>query len=569
MVNHLVNWLSPLKERSTVGHRRAGLLRRRHAHRRPDLLRQRRDRHRVGGAARVPRRRRGRHDPLRHPEARAAARRARALPRRGARARPSDIVTLRQGLRTVEVGRGRAGVRRHPHAPSPSRLPDRTEHRHLTFLDSHRHCTAIAPQGLTRSDRHARRQRRARRLPRTEAGALGGRGRLGRRSCWASSPARRRCAPGSSVTPRSASSACKARMLDPRPSTCARAPIRRPLAYPADRVAEFRTQQVKAWRAEPPGPRRRARTGEDRPRSAPPRGQVWLAARRGARQGRQPLGEAALAARPGSCAASADRPRPSTRRPPRFWLTTMGDRAWRRLDPSLWDFELAYGPVIDELEPDIDPRQRLPDARRRRPRDAPRPRGRAAPVKLVWDAHEFLPGITPWRDNPRWLPAHVAHEREYAPYADAVVTVSDDAGRAAAARRTACPSARPSCSTRRTPRPPTPATPVAGPARRCAASAPDAPLLVYSGVGRPRSAASTSWSRRCPELPGVHVALRGRPPDAAVHAATLDDAGRGARRRRPGARAAVRAALAGRRRSWPRPTSASSRSTTGRTTRSR
>ena len=25
----------------------------------------------------------------------------------------------------------------------------------------------------------------------------------------------------------------------------------------------------------------------------------------------------------------------------------MGDRAWRVLDPHLWDFELAYAPVID------------------------------------------------------------------------------------------------------------------------------------------------------------------------------------------------------------------------------
>jgi len=35
-------------------------------------------------------------------------------------------------------------------------------------------------------------------------------------------------------------------------------------------------------------------------------------------------------------------------------------------------------------------------------------------VKLVWDAHEFLPGVQPWVDNARWLPAQTAHEREYA-----------------------------------------------------------------------------------------------------------------------------------------------------------
>ena len=39
-----------------------------------------------------------------------------------------------------------------------------------------------------------------------------------------------------------------------------------------------------------------------------------------------------------------------------------------------------------------DPRQRLPDARCGRPGEDPRRRHRAAPIKLVWDAHEFLPG---------------------------------------------------------------------------------------------------------------------------------------------------------------------------------
>ncbi len=45
-------------------------------------------------------------------------------------------------------------------------------------------------------------------------------------------------------------------------------------------------------------------------------------------------------------------------------------------------------------------------------------------MKLVWDAHEYLPGVRPWQHDVRWLPAHLAHEREYAPCADAAVTVS-------------------------------------------------------------------------------------------------------------------------------------------------
>jgi glycosyltransferase involved in cell wall biosynthesis len=102
----------------------------------------------------------------------------------------------------------------------------------------------------------------------------------------------------------------------------------------------------------------------------------------------------------------------------------LGDRAWRRLDPQLWDFERVYGPVIDSLRPDLihanDFRLLGVGARA-----AQRARATGRQVRLVWDAHEFLPGINPWMDNPRWHPAQLAHERMYAPHADAVVTVSE------------------------------------------------------------------------------------------------------------------------------------------------
>ncbi|MCM1968521.1 glycosyltransferase [Streptomyces sp. G1] len=107
-----------------------------------------------------------------------------------------------------------------------------------------------------------------------------------------------------------------------------------------------------------------------------------------------------------------------------FWKKTMGDRSWRRLDPHLWDFELAYGKVVDELKPDLihanDFRMLGVGARAKLRAQA---RGRS--VKLVWDAHEFLPGIKPWSPHPRWHVAQCAHEREYARHADAVTTVSE------------------------------------------------------------------------------------------------------------------------------------------------
>jgi glycosyltransferase involved in cell wall biosynthesis len=111
-----------------------------------------------------------------------------------------------------------------------------------------------------------------------------------------------------------------------------------------------------------------------------------------------------------------------TRAPIHFWRLTMGNRAWRRLDPALWQWEFAFRDVIDKLEPDIihanDFRMLAVGARAKI-----RARAKGRPVKLVWDAHEYAPGLVP-RANPRLLPAIAAHEAEFVPWADAVVTVS-------------------------------------------------------------------------------------------------------------------------------------------------
>ena len=109
----------------------------------------------------------------------------------------------------------------------------------------------------------------------------------------------------------------------------------------------------------------------------------------------------------------------------RFWLTVSGDRAWRRLEPRLWDFELAFGPVIDALSPDLihanDFYMLGVGARA-----TMRARAADRDVKLVWDAHELVSGLKSRADNLRWLPAHIAHEREYARFADVAMTVSTE-----------------------------------------------------------------------------------------------------------------------------------------------
>jgi glycogen synthase len=107
----------------------------------------------------------------------------------------------------------------------------------------------------------------------------------------------------------------------------------------------------------------------------------------------------------------------------RFWQVTRGDRCWRRLDPSLHDFEIGFCREIDKLKPDIihaNDYRVLGVAARAKLRAAMGGRD----VKMVWDAHEYVPGLAPVSWWPGWLPAQIAYEREFARYADAVVTVS-------------------------------------------------------------------------------------------------------------------------------------------------
>ncbi|WP_422774551.1 glycosyltransferase family 4 protein [Plantactinospora sp. WMMC1484] len=201
-----------------------------------------------------------------------------------------------------------------------------------------------------------------------------------------------------------------------------RAWLRWPFAYPPNGIAEYRAQQVAAWRA------------ELRFRGA----QLALAARAGRRDRaaerwlrvRRVLADLAghwvwVRTKMHNRALYARRYRnPWDRAVTLFWQLTKGDGAWRRLEPGLWDYELAFGPVVDELAPDLihanDFRMLGVGARAK-----VRALAAGRPVRLVWDAHEFLPGIRPWQQHIRWLPAMRAHEREYAPHADAVVTVSE------------------------------------------------------------------------------------------------------------------------------------------------
>ncbi|MEV0650296.1 glycosyltransferase family 4 protein [Phytomonospora sp. NPDC050363] len=206
----------------------------------------------------------------------------------------------------------------------------------------------------------------------------------------------------------------------------------------------------------------------------------------------------------------------------RFWSKLMGDRAWRRIDPSLWDFELAYAKTIDRLKPDIihanDFRMLGVGARA-----ALRARAKGRDVKLVWDAHEFLPGTRPWSNNERWKPAMMAAEREFARLADRVITVSD--GLADLLQETHGLKEKPAvvlnapekevAEEREAPAPPN--------LREQCGLEPGTPLLVYSGTVNPHRGLTT-MIEALPHLPETHVALIVSRPGSAHVRKLLDRA---------------------------------------------
>ena len=300
----------------------------------------------------------------------------------------------------------------------------------------------------------------------------------------------------------------KVRLL-PMPTSLAKRPhefrrhwIIAPLAYPPTGVGARREQAVRAWKAD----LRVRRAGKPDGVSGLGLDAQWFAARalgrwvsirrRQAKKWRRVRKQLTT---------------PSDRLYTWFWQKALGDRSWRRIEPSLWDWELAFGPVVDKLQPDLihvnDFRMIGVGARAKI-----RAKARGRDVKLVWDAHEFLAGMHPWKENARWRPGHIAHEREYVPYVDAAVTVSEDvAGLLQQAHGLAD---RPvvvlnAPAVEHAPEELTDGLRVDAPTadlRAMCDVGPDVPLLVYCGTGRPQRGLGT-MVEALPQQPGVHVAL--------------------------------------------------------------
>ncbi|NGO71253.1 glycosyltransferase family 4 protein, partial [Streptomyces boncukensis] len=199
--------------------------------------------------------------------------------------------------------------------------------------------------------------------------------------------------------------------------------LRRPLAYRDSRKAAQRAQWVKAYRADLRV--RRASLAVARRRDGPSAALRLRAAGLAVPRATSRLLRKWVALRTHQL-ASAQRHRGSLntaadRMAVTFWKTVLRGRAWRRLVPHLLDFDLAFSREIAGLEPDLihaHDYHMLGVAARA----VVRARAEGRRVKLVWDAHEYVPGLN--APNPRWLAGVSGYERAHAAQADAVVTVS-------------------------------------------------------------------------------------------------------------------------------------------------
>lgn len=189
---------------------------------------------------------------------------------------------------------------------------------------------------------------------------------------------------------------------------------------------------------------------------------------------------------------------------------------WRSVLPEVDDYELAFGPVVDALEPDViyaHDVQLLPVAARAVARAAEA--GRRIP--WVYDAHEWVSGLSRYgRRTARVVAAWADLEAEYIQDADAVVTVSDEL--AAALQRRFRLSVKPTVVHNI---PPVVGAEAAGPGIRAAAGvADDVPLLVYSGgVQEARGVWTAVAALR--ELPDAHLAVVAVPSKTAPAARRL------------------------------------------------
>jgi glycosyltransferase involved in cell wall biosynthesis len=198
-------------------------------------------------------------------------------------------------------------------------------------------------------------------------------------------------------------------------------------------------------------------------------------------------------------ASRRDADGPVTRTRARLVSRLRPGTAWRSLDPVLEDFAGAMLPELLRLEPDL---VHAHDFRMVgiAVRAAEQLRSNGHPCKVVYDAHEFLPGIR-YRTTAFHL-ANEAYESLYTPRTDAVVTVSDElAGMLQERHRLA---ARPTV-VMNAPAVREGAEAPGGGVRAVCGLAADVPLLVYAGSPAPQRGLA-EVARALLAMPGTHAA---------------------------------------------------------------
>ncbi|MFF2994390.1 glycosyltransferase family 4 protein [Streptomyces sp. NPDC057950] len=174
---------------------------------------------------------------------------------------------------------------------------------------------------------------------------------------------------------------------------------------------------------------------------------------------------------------------------------------WRRDWPQVVDLDLAFGPVIEEIEPDVIHANDVTTIATAALSVA-RLRARGRTCAWLYDAHEYIKGVE-W-PNARQAYALPALEAEFIGRADAVVTVStqmaellrDDQDLAELPLVVGNSPVREVIGAGRS----------ASSVREACGLGPEVPLMVYSGwIGRERGVDAVIDG--LPELPGFHLAL--------------------------------------------------------------